>query len=367
MARDMELAVGAANAAVHDAGLVTRATDPEGTPTYPARRVGCQIGAGLVAADIEELTEAMWSSRRDDGTFDLAHWGHTGMQRLTPLWLLKYLPNMLACHVTIIHDCQGPSNTITCAEVSGMLSVGESVRVIQRGSADACLTGGVESKINPMGLLRQHFAGRVAPTADDQAPAAAVRPFDPDATGTVLGEGGGILIVETLDGARQRGATPYAEIIGFAATQSFCPDTVGTHPDPKGAGIADAIGLALAQAGLDATDIDAIVPYASGVPVVDQAEAAALLSVFGARLSSIPIVTITPNAGNCCAGAGALQVAVAARCLRDQHLPARLNTRGSSLDANATDARASALRAVLVTCTSLGGQNAAIILRRVDS
>src|SRR5262245_43814803 len=143
MARDIELAVGAAAAAVADAKLITKAVNPEKTPTIPAARFGCHIGAGLIAADVDELTGALVTSRVTEPALvgagaptetqhsapstqplDLSHWGHTGMQNLTPLWLLKYLPNMLACHVTIIHDCQGPSNTITCAEASAALSIG---------------------------------------------------------------------------------------------------------------------------------------------------------------------------------------------------------------------------------------------------
>jgi 3-oxoacyl-[acyl-carrier-protein] synthase II len=122
MCRDIELAVAGADAAVRDAGLVTKATDPDAQPTYPPHRVGCQIGAGLIAADVDELTAALVSSRSENGAVDLADWGANGMQNLTPLWLLKYLPNMLACHVTIIHDCQGPSNTITAASARPLRS-----------------------------------------------------------------------------------------------------------------------------------------------------------------------------------------------------------------------------------------------------
>jgi 3-oxoacyl-[acyl-carrier-protein] synthase II len=139
MARDIELAVGAAAEAIRSAGLVTRGTAEGAAPTIVPDRMGCHIGAGLIAAELDELTGAMWASRRDDPAtpgdlgVDLGHWGNQGMENLTPLWLLKYLPNMLACHVTIIHDCQGPSNTITCADASALLSLGESRRVIERG------------------------------------------------------------------------------------------------------------------------------------------------------------------------------------------------------------------------------------------
>src|SRR5690606_32200745 len=162
MARDIELAVAAAKCAVEDARLVTRGALPDGSSegtTYPASRMGCQIGAGLIAAETDELTAALATAATTaaDGrpTLDLKAWGDAeggqgAMNNLQPLWLLKYLPNMLACHVTIIHGAEGPSNTITCAEASGLLSIGESVRVIQRGDADLCFSGGAEAPINHM-------------------------------------------------------------------------------------------------------------------------------------------------------------------------------------------------------------------------
>jgi 3-oxoacyl-[acyl-carrier-protein] synthase II len=365
MCRDIELAIGAAHAAVVDAGLVTKGTDGEAEPTIPPQRFGCHIGAGLIAADVDELAAALMTSRGSDGQFDLAHWGRQGMENLTPLWLLKYLPNMLACHVTIVHDCRGPSNTITCCEASSALSLGESMRVIERGAADACLSGGAEYKLNPMAYLRQHFAGRLARTNGTDDAQAAARPFDPTATGTVLGEGGGILVLEAADSAERRGAKPYAEVEAFAATQSFCPDTVGLEPTSDGESIADAMRLALDQAKLTAGDIDAIVPFGSSIPSVDAAEAAAIRAVFGDRAPSVPIVTTVPNTGNCAAGNGAVGLCVAAMCLREQKLPARLNTSGAEgLDANACPSRQANLDRMLVITTSQGGQNAAVVVKR---
>ncbi len=375
MCRDVELAVAGAAAAVQDAGLTTRSGAGFGgggngeadiVPTIAPPRVGCHIGAGLIAAEHDELGAALWTSRGADGTFDLRHWGATGMQNLTPLWLLKYLPNMLACHVTIIHDCQGPSNTITCFEASSGLSIGESMRVIQRGAADACLSGGAESKLNLMAFLRQQFAGRLVTNGDGADPAAAVRPFDADARGTVVGEGGGLIVVEAAECAAARGAAAYAEITGCASTQSLGPDAEGLQPEPDGRGIADAIELALRQAG--GPRIDAIAPLGSGIPAIDAAEAAAIISVFGGHAAQMPLITTIPNTGNCHAGAGTISVAVAARALREQMLPARINSRGrAGLDAAACPARPARLEHVLVVSTSQGGQNVAMVLKRAGT
>jgi len=362
MCRDTELAVGAAVAAVADAGLNGNG---EGERAIPPQRLGCHIGAGLICADVDELAAALWTSRGESGDFDLKHWGHTGMTNLTPLWMLKYLPNMPACHVTIMHDCRGPSNTITCCEASSGLSIGESMRVIERGAADACLSGGTESKVNPMSMLRQSFAGRLAPTSSDQDPTTVVRPFDPGASGTVTGEGGGVIIVEAAEIAEQRGREPYAEIAGLASTQSYCPDTIGLDLEPDGTGIADAMELAMQQAGVSPDDIDAVVPLGLSIPSVDRAEAAAIKRVLGSRAAEVPLVTIVPNTGNCNAGAGAVAVAVAANALKTQTLPARLNTEAvAGLDAAACPSRDAELKWILVSQVSQGGQNVSLVLKR---
>jgi 3-oxoacyl-[acyl-carrier-protein] synthase II len=365
MARDIEIAVGAALAAVKDAGLATRGTDPDNPPTIAPDRFGCHIGAGLIAAELDELTAALSTSRNSAGVFDVSHWGEKGMQELTPLWLLKYLPNMLACHVTIIHDCQGPSNTITCNEASSGLSLAESQRVIERGAADACLSGGADSKLNPMAYLRQELAGRFAPCPPDSDATAVIKPFDAAARGTLVGEGGGILVLEAEETAKARGARLHGVLSGTGASQSWCDDTVGLVPDSTGESLADAIQAALRDAGLAPSDIDAVIPYGSGVPFLDGLEANALTRVFGADLARKPIITIAPSIGATCAGFGAIAVAVACRALAEQRLPARLNaTSTGALHAVAAPSAPHALRHILVCTPSLGGQNSAAVISK---
>ncbi len=367
MARDIEIAVGGALTAVRDAGLATRGTDPDNPPTIRADRVGCHIGAGLIAAELDELTSALTASRDAAGKFDPSHWGQQGMQELTPLWLLKYLPNMLACHVTIIHDCQGPSNTITCNEASSGLSLAESQRVIERGAADACLSGGADSKMNPMAYLRQELAGRLANCAKDADATKAVRPFDAAAAGTLIGEGGGILVVEAEETAKARGARIHAVLSGTGASQSWCEDTVGLVPDASGESLADAIHAALRDAGLAPSDIDAVIPFGSGVAALDALEKNALARVFGADLATKPLVTLAPSIGTTCAGFGAIAVAVACRALSEQRLPARLNTaKADGLDATAAPSAPRSLRHILIATPSLGGQNSAAVVSRAS-
>jgi 3-oxoacyl-[acyl-carrier-protein] synthase II len=371
MARDTELAVAAATLAVKDGSLVTKATIENGdagkSPTYAPGRVGCHIGAGLIAAETDELTQALATARRSDdpSRLDLHAWGQGAINNLAPLWMLKYLPNMLACHVTILHDAQGPSNTITCAESSGALSIGESMRVIERGDADVCFTGGAESKLNYMGVLRMDLAGRLAPTGDSENATEFTRPFDEGATGQLLGEGGAILLAEGMDKAQERDAKMYAELAGFGAGHSPRSERAGDRAQ----GLVAAIERAIEDAGVTPDAIDAIVPHGAGVKFLDDEEAAALRQVFGVRLKDVPLVTITPNIGDTMAGQSALQVAVGAMCVHRQALPARLH--GGScpgdLHAGASKARDARLTNVLVCTNALGGQNAALVLRRVSS
>jgi 3-oxoacyl-[acyl-carrier-protein] synthase II len=382
MARDTEIAVACAKFAVEDAGVVTKAVLPEDAgetakPTYAPARVGCQIGAGLIAAEVPELAAAMASAVdastgvASAGGFSYAKWGGiaadgtagaAGMDNLTPLWLLKYLPNMLACHVTILHDARGPSNTITCSEASGLLSIGESMRVIERGAADACFSGSCESKINHMGIQRWTFAQRLAATPAGTTDADAwklLRPYDTKAPGGLLGEGGGILFLESRDSAAARGAKPKAELLGFGAGLS---STLGASPDHLG--LQYAIENALDDANLRASDIDAVVPQGAGVREGDGSELAALRAVFGAHLKEIPLVTLAPFIGECVAGAGGLAVAVGAMCLRHQTLPARLHGGEwpSDIQAGPATSRDAKLRRILVCTPSVGGQAAAVVL-----
>jgi 3-oxoacyl-[acyl-carrier-protein] synthase II len=364
MARDIELAVGAAKAAVEDAGILTRGNTEEGQPTtYPAPRIGCQIGAGLIAAEIPELSMALATATDESGAFSYEKWGRSGMENLTPLWLLKYLPNMLACHVTILHQACGPSNTITCGEASGVLSIGESMRVIERGDADLCFSGGAESKVNPMGFLRLHLAGRtgeVRVEAGDESAWRHVRPYDPKARGSILGEGAGIVLLEAIDSASARGARPACEVLGFGAGHSPLSGSARERAE----GLIAAVQNALDDAGTRAEEIDAIVPRATGVRETDDEEVEAMRAVFGSGLWKIPLVTLTPAIGDTVAGAGGVAAAAAAMCVKRQMLPARLHagTPTEGILAGPSGPRDARLRRVLVCSGSLGGQNGAIVL-----
>lgn len=358
MARDIELAVIAADDAFRDSGLLSKAYTE--SPTIDGKRFGCNIGAGLISAELNELTAAMATARAGD-TLDLKQWGQHGINQLTPLWLLKYLPNMLACHVTIIHGLMGPSNTITCADASSHLAIGEAFRTIQRGNADLAICGGAESKVNPMGLMRQNLLKRVTDQHND-SPAEAVRPFDAEAAGTAIGEGGGLFILEEYERAKARGARMYAELVGFGASQDSYEVT---RPDPSGLSYAKAIEKALADSGAAASQVDLIVPHGLGITDFDAAELAALSRVFGERLNNIPLAPIKAQIGNLAAGSG-VDAAVAALALHHGRIPPAINSVKPTRKLNiATAARDAGLTTTISTVYSLGGQNAALVFRRI--
>ena len=235
MSRDIELSVIAAHEALVHSGLVTKGIDPENVNINP-ERMGINFGAGLISCDLLELAPAVAASITN-GKFDLHKWGKDGLELVTPLWLLKYLPNMLACHVGIIHDIQGPSNTITCAEAAAHLAIAEATQIIARGNSDYALAGGAEAKVNPIVMIRQCLLGR-ATGQNNNDPKTACRPFDADAKGSVFGEAAGIVVLENLENAEKRGAKIYAEVVGAGQSNSINPDYEHIEPDGYGLQIA---------------------------------------------------------------------------------------------------------------------------------
>ena len=371
MARDIELAVACAYSAVRDADLITKCIiergEADGPPSVEPTRFGANIGAGLICADLPELADALHTcGDHQSGEFDLHKWGTEGMDRLTPLWLLKFLPNMLGCHVTIVHDAEAPSNTITCGEASGHLAIGEAFRTISRGDADVCICGGAESKTNPMGVIRQELFGRLV-VGQDAEPEKACRPFDASADGMIAAENGGLLILEELEFAKARGARIYAEVVGFGASANA---SSWWEPDPEGSGIVYAIQGAMIDAGLDAGGIDMISAFGSGCTGYDQSEIAALRTVFGDR-RDIPAMTIKGSIGNSGAGSGAVDLAAATMALHQNTIPPSANTAGADTGGllkfatqDPVDARVKA--ALCVAYSLSGNQTAAVIIRKYE-
>ncbi|MBE0536561.1 MAG: beta-ketoacyl-[acyl-carrier-protein] synthase family protein [Phycisphaerae bacterium] len=364
MSRDIELSVMAANEAIADSGLVTKAAEAGG-PTVDPRRFAINLGAGLISCDLRELGPSVAASITD-GKFDIRRWGAAGMQTLTPLWLLKYLPNMLPCHIGIIHDIQGPSNTITCGEAGALLAIGEAAEVIARGDADVALSGGCEAKVNPIVLLRQCLLKRSTSASNDD-PDHACRPFDADAQGSVFGEGAAMLVLEHLDHAISRGATIYAEVIGVGGSTSL--NRSYEHPEPDGKGIEIAIQQALDEARLKGSDLDLIVPHGTGIAADDKAEAAAIAAVLGDAVETVPVWPIKSMTSHIGAASGALDAVTAAKAMQEGFVGGAVNcerkAEGCRLNISGA-ARRKAIRHALACSYTFGGQTAALVLRKYE-
>jgi len=360
MSRDIELAVIAADQAFRSSGLVTRAIE-SGQVNIDPQRTGINLGAGLISCDLVELAPAVAASLTD-GRFDIRRWGCEGMQLVPPLWLLKYLPNMLACHVSIIHDLQGPSNSITSAEVSAAAAVAEARDIIARAGADVILAGGAEAKVNPMVMMSQCLQGRATSVEE---PDRACRPFDKDATGSVFGEAAGLLVLESVDHAIQRGARIWAEVLGTGEACSISPD----HPclEPDGDAIRIAIEKAFEDAGIGPRDIDLIIPHGTGVPAEDLAESKGIEAAFGSCIDGIPVWPTKSQLSNTGAAAGAMDLIAALFTIRDSLVPAARNFQqirpGCRLKINTSPVAARVDR-VLCCSFTYGGQAAAVILGR---
>ncbi len=362
MARDIQLAVATADLAIRDAKLTTQGVD-ETAIDVDGSRFACNIGAGLICADLDELGGAMQTALDADGRFDITRWGSEGITNLTPLWLLKYLPNMLACHVTIIHDLRGPSNTITCGTASGLLSVGEARSHIARDAADLAVAGGAESRLNPMGMLRQMKMGRLIGAGAGDDAQSACRPFDVGHSGTVVGEGGGLVVLEELDRAVSRGATIHAEIVGFAAAT----DPVGMDPHAHHCGnVHLAARNALNQAGITPDRLGFVLAQGSGVPHEDIEEAKAIAGLLDG--ADVPVFSITGLIGDCQAGAGGVSIVAGAAAVSAGRVPRSTNFTAAAagcdrLTIAATTADAD-IEYALVQGFSPAGQSAAMVLKR---
>ena len=372
MARDIELAVACAYEAVKDAGLVTKCIidrgESEGPVTICPTRFGANIGAGLICADIQELAGSLQTSGNHDTLeFDFKQWGQEGMTTLTPLWLLKFLPNMLGCHVTIVHDAQAPSNTITCGEASSHLAIGEAYRTIARGAADVCMCGGAESKMIPMSVMRQQVMGRLVSGHDD-TPDQACKPFGSDTDGMVAGEGGGLLILEELESAKARGARIYCEVAGFGAASKI---TSWHEPDPSGRALSLAIKNALADADLSPDQVNLLCTMGTGINRYDEGELAGIRTAFDDR-KNIPAIANKGAVGMGGAGCGSIDLAATTMAMHHNTIPPSKNASSAQTggllqfaESDPVDARIDV--AVSHAYSLSGAQTAAVVLRRYEA
>ena len=274
------------------------------------------------------------------------------------------MPNMAAGWVSIELGLRGPVTAPCTACAASAMSIGDGFDAIRLGRAEVMLCGGSEAGITPLALAG--FASMRALSRRNDDPARASRPFDADRDGFVMGEGAAVIVLEELEHARRRDATIYAELSGYGVSSDAHHIT---EPDPAGRGQARAIGLALADAGLEAADIDYINAHASSTGLGDQTETAALKLALGDETArTIPISSIKGATGHCLGAAGAIEAAATILAIRDQILPPTINYQtvdpACDLDYIPNTARPHHLDVALSNSFGFGGHNAVLAFSR---
>jgi 3-oxoacyl-[acyl-carrier-protein] synthase II len=272
-------------------------------------RFGIEFGCVMIATDINDLAKAAQVSVEGDEV-NLEKWGRDGLPEIIPIWMLKFLPNMPACHVSIFFDAQGPNNTITTEDAAGLLALGEAYRLLQRDSADFFLVGGCESKLNPVSFVRYNTFTPMSPVADSTA----VRPFDATRDGTILGEAASTLALEELEHAKARNATILGELAGYAS---------GFDNGLKGPILAQVIRNALKDAGITPDDVDHVNAHAGGLVNEDAFEARGIREVFGNRT---PVVAYKGHLGHSGAASNTTELIASLLAFKHEILPATINS-----------------------------------------
>ena len=286
-----------------------------------------------------------------------------GPGRVSPFTVPMMIPNMATGLAAIALGAQGPSSAVATACAAGSNAIGDAFRLLQQGHADAMVCGGAESAITPLGVAG--FASAKALSFRNDDPATASRPFDAERDGFVIGEGAGILVLETLEHAQARGAEILGEVVGYGMT---CDAHHITSPIPGGLGGARAMSLALADAGLKADDIDYVNAHGTSTPANDSNETAAIKTALGERAKAIPVSSTKSMTGHLLGGSGGIEAVAAVLALQNGVVPPTINHQNPDpacdLDVVPNQAREQIISTALSNSFGFGGHNVCLAFRR---
>jgi 3-oxoacyl-[acyl-carrier-protein] synthase II len=334
----------ASDEAIADSGLDLQAIDRD--------RVGVMIGtAGGNAA--EETESALRQLRENAG-------------RLSPFQVLRFAVNMPAFHVSHSYGFRGYSSTVCTACAAGTQAIGEAAKVIQRGESEVMIAGGVDYSYG-VSTIAGFVAMHAMATSYNDDPTRAMRPFDANREGFIIGMGGAMLVLERLEHAQARGARILAEVLG-SSTSNDAYHLIA--PDPEGSGAAVAMRRSLADAGIDIGDVDYINAHATSTPLGDAAETRAIKSVFGERAYDIPVSGTKSMTGHMFGATGAVEAVACVMALNEGIIPPTINYEtpdpDCDLDYVPNVARKANISIALSNSFGLGGQNACLILGRLN-
>ena len=289
-----------------------------------------------------------------------------GPDRVSPFFVPMAIPNVAAGQAAIFFGALGPNYAIASACASGGHAVGEAWEIIRRGDADVMLAGSAEAAISEP-LVAGFAAMRALSTRNDD-PTAASRPFDRDRDGFVIGEGAGMLVLETLAHARARGARPLGEVVGYGASADASHVTL---PAPGGVGAIRAVRRALEKARLTVDDVEHVNAHATSTPEGDRTELEMLRGLFGARAGEVNVTAIKSMIGHTLGAAGSIEAIVTLRTLAGGVVPPTINLEdpdeaAAGLDLTPNVARERRMTIAVSNSFGFGGQNSALVLRRWD-
>ena len=343
MDRFILFALGAAQQAVAQAGWAP-STDEERERT--ATIIGSGVGGFVSIADAVRTSDTR------------------GPRRLSPFTIPSFLVNLAAGHVSIQHGFKGPLGAPVTACAAGVQAIGDAARMIRAGEADVAIAGGAEACIDRV-ALGGFAAARALSSGFNDTPERASRPFDRDRDGFVMGEGAGIVVIETLEHALARGAKPIVELVGYGTSADAYHLTAGPE---DGSGARRAMQAAIRQAGIKASDIQHLNAHATSTPVGDKGEMAAIKTLFGDQ-NGVAVTSTKSATGHLLGAAGGIEAIFTALAIRDQIAPMTLNLDNPDEAATGIDivhgqARPMKIEYALSNGFGFGGVNASVLFRR---
>lgn len=340
MDRFTQYAVVAAREAVQDAKLVIN----EDT----ANRIGVWIGSGIGGMETFEISHSQLLNR--------------GPRRVSPFFVPMLIPDMAAGQVSIDLGAKGPNGATVTACATGTNSIGEAFKVIQRGDADAMISGGAEAPITHMALAG-FSASRALSTNDDKE--TACRPFQEGRDGFIMGEGAGVVVLESLESAQARGAEIYAEVVGYGSSGDAHHITA---PSPEGEGGSRAMQAALDDAGIEAKEVQYLNAHGTSTPVGDLTEIQAIKNTFGQAAASLKISSTKSMTGHLLGATGGLEAIFSALSIRDSRIAPTIHADSPDpecdLDIVPNKAEDLEINYAMSNSLGFGGHNAVIVLKK---
>jgi 3-oxoacyl-[acyl-carrier-protein] synthase II len=351
MCREIQTAFAAASLAFVDAKL-----EPD---SVPSDSIGTVFGSEMMSGEPEEVVDTMLDCGVASGQPRESDFGESAMRKIYPLWMLKYLPNMATCHVGIMLGALGPNNTVLLGDTSASAAVEEAISVMQRGLADVMITGAAGTRISP---TRSIFTSGLDFGSLHQPVGASSRPMAKDRDGVIGGEAAAVIVMETRDVAKRRGAQPIAVVCGSASRFVPSPIVARRATGEIDSAIRLSIEGALRAANVSAKDVGAVVSHAMGHPQIDLSEARTIEAILG---SEVPVYAPIAAVGHTGAAAGAIGMVSAALMLEHGMVPPTVNAaeRDPSCNVNllTSPARLEKLYVLLLSHTAQGGAVAIVL------